>query len=1761
MRHFKTWLGFAGCLLFALSSSAENAAETNFAFTSPSYSRLLLNRYPTTNLQFFLTLNYQKPGTILDTVGINGAPPGSFALVIDSDGSLLFRVYDKSQNSEGRQPDGWHLLRSTNTLAKGRFYNVAIEVRPNDIRMHINSRLHSRITLKTNLSGQPLFLGDFPGDDNYDPRYNIHPAMVGQVIVVYIGPKRPPAPVPSGASAPATTAPAAPAKAGAPLPEAARSPSLSLGAKAYEIELLAASSGQLDEALQQAGSFPYALRQPVPVTNFPGFPSDDPCNPGNWSLPLVAWTTSHHARVFSQTATASATPANRPPAPALTPEAIEDYQRTVYQSMESMRQLCGATTGELARTFNALWAPFVDQPNAEAYAYFNRLNPLLARYRDLYGQIDGDVNAARQAWQQAGVAAVMPDENGVRAALDAGFMILQRLTRERAEVAALMGEIVALGDPPNPLQAKCRARRSHQAALNALSPPASAVGGAWVMVGADFSNWSSGRIPLTPGTASVFYEKPIKHFAYDYQMLWSHPPGRVAPGDMLELRFQSVRTGLDSSTLICVLDIPRIFRPAFTGVVSKLTQIAYPREDYFSFVMEGSVSTRNEGAQPRLEIRLLPFAGLIRDQLPPLRRDAADWRGERIYRYDWDPTGQRSPYDPGPSAAGAVTGLPEASEAPPHLTSPETAAAIVEHQQTLDIIRRNLQRAADELARETDPKRRGLLEDEVIMNQSNLQEEQDRIDSLKTGTLVHTRTVWEEREHQRFIDNIQQEVYLMGTEARLVKGLPGMASHLETGAFGVRQQIFKDMASIYNSGLSLEERVARLRQVGDGIQAKARTGQTQAFQKLRTAEDNLWYAEKIQTAATVGIMAGALLVPGAGNVAIIYGFGTGWAEGGPSKAAENTVRALNPAIDVAWAGYDGYYAQEPDPATGMLRYRGWQGAAENAATTYVLNKVFEKVGNYAQGHPPADLPGMSQTGAKKGSASAGREAVAAEPRIDAFEDNVSRYRNELAKANRRYEGFYPKDPAGKIDTRHPNYEKVKSMQESAIAQVRDNNGVIARREDLKAELAAATRNHEARIPADARTADGGLDTKHAEYQRVKSEWEADLASIRKKHNQDFEKRWNEQKDVLENAGLYTEDKKALLAKGGINAVELSGGMPKSIMSDIDLTARDMKSGLAFIDAMKGKGYKVLEFSDRWIIPRTDTTLWKPNARPETVGSSAHASSVDYYTSRGSDKFPTEGGVSYATRNAEGIEDPAGAVISNLKKATEAGIGGTTADPDYHIIGKSCDKAAEVANKYDPSRPLQDPAFFKKAQSVRDHNTPEEAGILTFGNTPAAKAGESQQFLSRAQGHIRTAMKSGEAASLQMNANNLKLMTACEVAGDRKTANRIRELMVRARVSNEAAMASLSRQDPALIAHVHADLCSVPLPPLPPPPPDRVFGYGWLLASAKKQMAAPPPAVPASARPLPETMKAAAQTIEKGALPALKGNSPESAYLQSLKASFEAGVQNPVYAARAIRAASGYEMTKVASDLAGVAAPSKGKGGGSRIANPLAPPPSFSNAPPLENRELGAMKAVWVFQGIPVRVEEIFPIGFSNTGHSMKDDESLVSIVPSNEIRWAGGSLEARVPYAEPNYHSEKVVKLAAAPKGEKLTVVQTEGNSQSRHEEAWDLCRLHDLPLAEKKTFGGNPRFTAWIYRAGGRDLQPLVDAFEFGTNMNWEEDGRGKRLLRAIRWEEAAKPPRFTVIFGSFHPSQFDELLRKGVMTAAQRQEFETWITRQSGS
>jgi len=155
--------------------------------TGPTFSSLLTKSYPRTNLHIGLTVNYVKPGTILDTVGINAAPIGSFGVKIDGSGRPFIMIYDPGKQSAARTNNGWHVISAKTALPPGTDGTIDIDIGEKQIVLAVNGAVEKRVALKATLSGKPVYIGDIPDDDRWGPAYNIHPAMTGTVQVRQFG--------------------------------------------------------------------------------------------------------------------------------------------------------------------------------------------------------------------------------------------------------------------------------------------------------------------------------------------------------------------------------------------------------------------------------------------------------------------------------------------------------------------------------------------------------------------------------------------------------------------------------------------------------------------------------------------------------------------------------------------------------------------------------------------------------------------------------------------------------------------------------------------------------------------------------------------------------------------------------------------------------------------------------------------------------------------------------------------------------------------------------------------------------------------------------------------------------------------------------------------------------------------------------------------------------------------------------------------------------------------------------------------------------------------------------------------------------------------------------------------------------------------------------------------------------------------------------------------------------------------------------------
>ncbi len=162
-----------------------------YTLDGPSASVLLAQQYDHDHVLIRLNVTWTSPGSILDTVGIRAAAVGSFCLNVDAQGQIVLQVYAPALASGGKIANGWHLLTSSVRTVAGAPFEVTVAHRPEDWSLSVAAGGETRsvaLALPMAPSGAPVYLGDFPGDDNFPASYNPHRGFSGHAeVVAFLG--------------------------------------------------------------------------------------------------------------------------------------------------------------------------------------------------------------------------------------------------------------------------------------------------------------------------------------------------------------------------------------------------------------------------------------------------------------------------------------------------------------------------------------------------------------------------------------------------------------------------------------------------------------------------------------------------------------------------------------------------------------------------------------------------------------------------------------------------------------------------------------------------------------------------------------------------------------------------------------------------------------------------------------------------------------------------------------------------------------------------------------------------------------------------------------------------------------------------------------------------------------------------------------------------------------------------------------------------------------------------------------------------------------------------------------------------------------------------------------------------------------------------------------------------------------------------------------------------------------------------------------
>ena len=596
------------------------------------------------------------------------------------------------------------------------------------------------------------------------------------------------------------------------------------------------------------------------------------------------------------------------PDPALSTKALP--LGDISTTMAGLQSLAGPMSPEQEKAWARKWQPFFDFPEPEGIKYFQALNPMLQELQGIRGVVHQAAQDFDGAWAEAVVSSAVGDTQGAETALAEAERHASVLKSANARLATIQKQAQALGNPPDPNAAKAKAREWSRKWMGGIDELART---AYL--------WRLNQlyvINLDSRAAGMMNKVP-------YQDIW--------PADL---------------------------------------------ETWARWFNDGERGPEPRGAEPTSETLKQEAGTLVKQWFDPAGsswevfvpffqksspREAAlsILAGKKVVPHS--ALGQSAGASPqtGKPAVAASPQPPAASAASPSMQ--EQAAkqeAILEKESLVKLIRNNLARDEAEWRGEKDVTRKEDLYRRILNNQSEIQHEQDLIQSLRTGEYVHTRTPSDDYCHDLMIVRGLEEMKQVGEARRLSVALEKMALKADPDQvrqlqdFVARQLTPKDLA---------EGNVAKARQVAQAVFNTVQGRRDQVAAK--TLEDAIQYAdyelraEKVKSRAGLALMLIGVAAPayaaGAGTmmsvggasteaitaIGVVFGAGTGTIEGGPLEGVKQ---------GIAMTGLPGMVASEMITGYqrgGLLSSGGVVGALERGAETLMAGKLVESMAGKA----------------------------------------------------------------------------------------------------------------------------------------------------------------------------------------------------------------------------------------------------------------------------------------------------------------------------------------------------------------------------------------------------------------------------------------------------------------------------------------------------------------------------------------------------------------------------------------------------------------------------------------------------------------------------------------------------------------------------------------------------------------------------------------------------------------------------------------------
>ncbi|MBK8851237.1 MAG: hypothetical protein IPN73_13925 [Saprospiraceae bacterium] len=607
------------------------------------------------------------------------------------------------------------------------------------------------------------------------------------------------------------------------------------------------------------------------------------------------------------------------------------YNSAVSSSFELLRILYGPMPDKEYKQFESVWTPLFDYPDQKVIDYLNQLNPLVLQFlslRESYARIVSDVQLLLLDASYAVEANEKVAWESIMAEAKINSLPLKSL-EDRMKVLA--GKIEKLGNPPNPNDIKCEARKRYnkmmapedQACISELT-------GIWI-------GYSEGYKDIEfyerQAECMLIYEMPMENpfsknliCSIEAYMLTEEPRNQMGKfrycdcNQPLIAEFSSFdlekSLSQDKSTIQLTIDgINYYFKRATDRVLMQGTGLDEARVVELSSKVDAwekelksidgfnnreeyeSIERQKESCKSvikrlRYKQKMIPLFHEVASQwlndlpLTLTKWIAATGGDERLIFFreliNGKMGGQRESYTPTPTA--------DEGESKPTVTDDEIEAqnrqeAIDYHSEMLALIRSDIDKDVNERSAIIDLMQKAktpqeykaqedrlkMIERSIINKEANLQAEQDLVDSYKSGQLVHNRSVFDDVARNQFIQNIRENASRMDATRRISERIERQIQLLpEELRSETRARVLKNLdAQVIGSG-DLEKAKKIASAINEQVQGYAEYDHAMAKEAEVNAEENKFYSD-------MAIMAVGAISTGFASVALAETYGAGTA--------------------------------------------------------------------------------------------------------------------------------------------------------------------------------------------------------------------------------------------------------------------------------------------------------------------------------------------------------------------------------------------------------------------------------------------------------------------------------------------------------------------------------------------------------------------------------------------------------------------------------------------------------------------------------------------------------------------------------------------------------------------------------------------------------------------------------------------------------------------------------------------------------------------